>query len=123
MISHGPGGEGGYPVPGSKHKARAVHFLHISSLEPKLPTQVVIGSPVGGAASAGSLGLVPSRGTRIRRPDRRERRQCQCLFFTYGSSAGIGSKTYFAVTRECVMAWTERAMRFCTPTLRISFAT
>src|SRR5208283_5675385 len=32
-------------------------------------------------------------------------------------------KNYFAVTSECVMAWTESAMRFCTPTLRISFAT
>src|SRR5947199_299581 len=27
------------------------------------------------------------------------------------------------ITSEWVMAWTERAMRFCTPTLRISFAT
>ena len=33
------------------------------------------------------------------------------------------ARNYFAVTSECVMAWTERAMRFCTPTLRISFAT
>jgi hypothetical protein len=32
-------------------------------------------------------------------------------------------RNYFAVTSECVMAWTESAMRFCTPTLRISFAT
>ena len=34
-------------------------------------------SPVGGAATAWSLSLVPSRRTRIRRPDRRERRQKQ----------------------------------------------
>lgn len=27
------------------------------------------------------------------------------------------------VTSECVMACTERAMRFCTPTLRMSLAT
>src|SRR5258708_3711468 len=27
------------------------------------------------------------------------------------------------VTRECVMAWTESAIRFCTPTLRMSLAT
>jgi len=31
--------------------------------------------------------------------------------------------TYFVVTSECVMACTESAMRFCTPTLRISLAT
>src|SRR5947207_11626289 len=31
--------------------------------------------------------------------------------------------SYFAVTSECVIACTERAMRFCTPTLRINFAT
>jgi hypothetical protein len=31
--------------------------------------------------------------------------------------------SYFAVTSECVMACTDSAMRFCTPTLRISFAT
>ena len=30
---------------------------------------------------------------------------------------------YFAVTSECVIACTDSAMRFCTPTLRISFAT
>jgi len=42
---------------------------------------------------------------------------------TTGWGAGSGNETYFAVTSECVMAWTERAMRFCTPTLRISFAT
>jgi hypothetical protein len=30
---------------------------------------------------------------------------------------------YFAATSECVMACTERAIRFCTPTLRINFAT
>ena len=34
-----------------------------------------------------------------------------------------GGKAYFAVTSECVIAWTESAIRFCTPTLRISFAT
>src|SRR5208282_5488616 len=33
------------------------------------------------------------------------------------------AKNYFAVTSECVMAWTESAMRFCTPTLRISLVT
>src|SRR5437879_6631636 len=27
------------------------------------------------------------------------------------------------VTSECVIAWTDSAIRFCTPTLRISFAT
>ncbi len=37
--------------------------------------------------------------------------------------AGATVRDYFAVTSECVMAWTERAMRFCTPTLRINFAT
>jgi len=30
---------------------------------------------------------------------------------------------YFAATSECVMACTDKAMRFCTPTLRINFAT
>jgi hypothetical protein len=30
---------------------------------------------------------------------------------------------YFAATNECVIACTESAMRFCTPTLRINFAT
>ena len=30
---------------------------------------------------------------------------------------------YFVVTSECVIAWTDNAMRFCTPTLRISLAT
>ena len=30
---------------------------------------------------------------------------------------------YFAVTRECVIACTDSAMRFCTPTLRINLAT
>jgi hypothetical protein len=30
---------------------------------------------------------------------------------------------YFVVTSECVIAWTDRAMRFCTPTLRMSLAT
>ena len=30
---------------------------------------------------------------------------------------------YFVLTSECVRAWTESAMRFCTPTFRISFAT
>ena len=29
----------------------------------------------------------------------------------------------FVATSECVTAWTERAIRFCTPTLRINFAT
>jgi len=32
-------------------------------------------------------------------------------------------KNYFAVTSEWVIAWTDSAMRFCTPTLRISLAT
>jgi hypothetical protein len=31
--------------------------------------------------------------------------------------------SYFAVTNECVMACTDNAIRFCTPTLRINFAT
>jgi hypothetical protein len=30
---------------------------------------------------------------------------------------------YFAITSECVRAWTESAMRFCTPTFRSSLAT
>jgi len=30
---------------------------------------------------------------------------------------------YFAVTSECVIACTDRAIRFCTPTLRINLAT
>ena len=30
---------------------------------------------------------------------------------------------YFVATSECVIACTERAIRFCTPTLRINFAT
>jgi hypothetical protein len=30
---------------------------------------------------------------------------------------------YFAVTREWVIACTDSAIRFCTPTLRINFAT
>jgi hypothetical protein len=30
---------------------------------------------------------------------------------------------YFAATSECVIAWTDSAMRFCTPTFRISLAT
>src|SRR2546427_13198606 len=34
-----------------------------------------------------------------------------------------GMCPYFAVTREWVMACTESAIRFCTPTLRISLAT
>src|SRR5438309_6356756 len=34
-----------------------------------------------------------------------------------------GMARYFAVTREWVMACTESAIRFCTPTLRISLAT
>src|SRR5438309_9502690 len=34
-----------------------------------------------------------------------------------------GSPGYFAVTREWVMACTESAIRFCTPTLRINLAT
>src|SRR5256885_7048932 len=34
-----------------------------------------------------------------------------------------GMARYFAVTSEWVMAWTESAMRFCTPTLRINLAT
>src|SRR5215472_16256750 len=34
-----------------------------------------------------------------------------------------GRLYYFAATNECVMAWTDSAMRFCTPTLRINFAT
>ncbi len=33
------------------------------------------------------------------------------------------AKDYFAVTRLCVMACTESAMRFCTPTFRINLAT
>jgi len=35
----------------------------------------------------------------------------------------LAFQTYFAVTSEWVMAWTESAMRFCTPTLRINLAT
>ena len=31
--------------------------------------------------------------------------------------------TYLAATSECVIACTDSAIRFCTPTLRISFAT
>src|SRR6266550_3310526 len=34
-----------------------------------------------------------------------------------------GRPRYFDVTREWVMACTESAIRFCTPTLRISLAT
>jgi hypothetical protein len=30
---------------------------------------------------------------------------------------------YFAATSECVIACTDSAIRFCTPTLRINFAT
>ena len=30
---------------------------------------------------------------------------------------------YFVVTSECVIACTDSAIRFCTPTLRINFAT
>src|SRR6202165_2580233 len=43
--------------------------------------------------------------------------------YLWNELAGHHTRNYFAVTRECVMAWTESAMRFCTPTLRISFAT
>ena len=35
----------------------------------------------------------------------------------------VDPETYFAVTSECVMAWTDSAIRFWTPTLRISLAT
>jgi hypothetical protein len=35
----------------------------------------------------------------------------------------FGSLPYFVVTSECVIACTDNAIRFCTPTLRISFAT
>src|SRR6266436_6414136 len=37
-------------------------------------------------------------------------------------SVTSGRPGYFAVTREWVMACTESAIRFCTPTLRISLA-
>jgi hypothetical protein len=33
------------------------------------------------------------------------------------------AQPYFAATSECVMACTDNAIRFCTPTLRINFAT
>ena len=35
----------------------------------------------------------------------------------------MSKKSYFAVTRLCVMACTDSAIRFCTPTFRISLAT
>ena len=42
-----------------------------------------------------------------------------------GSIWLIGSllTRYLLATSECVIACTERAIRFCTPTLRINFAT
>ncbi|SRR5260370_38119630 len=40
------------------------------------------------------------------------------------SAGDMYFQSYFEeVTSECVIAWTDNAMRFCTPTLRISFAT
>ncbi len=35
----------------------------------------------------------------------------------------LAPRSYLAETMEWVMAWTDRAMRFCTPTLRINLAT
>jgi hypothetical protein len=35
----------------------------------------------------------------------------------------VSLNLYFAATSECVIACTDSAIRFCTPTLRINFAT
>ena|ERR1022692_1405668 len=43
-----------------------------------------------------------------------------CPEVTTGNFPGI---LYFAATSECVIACTDSAIRFCTPTLRINFAT
>jgi len=38
-------------------------------------------------------------------------------------SSKLAAQPYFAVTSECVIACTDKAIRFCTPTLRINLAT
>jgi hypothetical protein len=44
-------------------------------------------------------------------------------FALHRGTMRLSKKSYFAVTRLCVMACTDSAIRFCTPTFRISLAT
>ena len=76
--------------------------------------------------------LKPHKITKVSAPKLRSRSSCELLSYESRAIARsskarelseLRSSPYFVVTSECVIACTDNAIRFCTPTLRISFAT
>ncbi len=89
--------------------------------QPRLPGSVVGEASMGQAREPRKITKVSVPKERMLLPQLTEQERLR--FQARSKELLSRSCSHFAVTSECVIACTDNAMRFCTPTLRINFAT